>query len=129
MPLGDATVLIFTSPVFTAIFGRIFLKERLHWIYSILLVLCLAGVTLIARPTFIFGHPDSAPEYDNVLIPSLVALLCAVLTALDIVGARVLLETYKIPSSLVLLYFGLVGLVYSILGSYFDRGFQFPFCR
>ncbi|XP_028516375.1 solute carrier family 35 member G1-like [Exaiptasia diaphana] len=129
MPLGDAIVLIFTSPVFTAVLARIFLKERLHWIYSILLVLCMAGVTLIARPTFIFGHPDSAPEYDNVLIPTLVAWLSAVCSSCAMVTIRVLLRTYKVPSSVILLYFGLVGLVYSILGSYFDRGFQFPFCQ
>ncbi|KXJ24488.1 Solute carrier family 35 member G1 [Exaiptasia diaphana] len=88
MPLGDATVLLFTTPVFVAILARIFLKERLHWIYSILLVLCLAGVTLIARPTFIFGHPDTVPEYNNILVPSLVALLSTVASACNTVVLR-----------------------------------------
>lgn len=128
MPLGDATVLMFTTPIFVAIFGRIFLKEPLHRMYIFLLLLCLAGVILIARPSFIFGHPDTAPEYESIWLPSLSAVMSAITASISMILVRVL-RRYSIKSSVIIFYFGLVGLLYSLLGSYFDRGFQFPFCQ
>ncbi|XP_031572644.1 solute carrier family 35 member G1-like [Actinia tenebrosa] len=128
MPIGDATVLMFTTPVFVAIFGRIFLKEPLQRIYIFLLIICLIGVILIARPIFIFGHPEEAPEYDNIWLPSIVAVGSAMTTALSMILVRVL-GRYSLTSSVIIFYFGLVGLIYSICGSYLDRGFQFPSCK
>ncbi|XP_031572668.1 solute carrier family 35 member G1-like [Actinia tenebrosa] len=127
MPIGDATVLMFTTPVFVAIFGRIFLKEPLHRIYIFLLLLCLAGVTLIARPVFIFGHQVTT-EYENIWLPSLVAVSSSIFGGFSFIFVK-LLKKHFITSSVIIFYHGLVGLIYSICGSYFDRGFQFPFCK
>jgi len=129
MPLGDATVLFFTSPIFVAIFARIFLKERLHYIYFILIGLCLAGVVLIARPTFIFGHRDTVLEYDNILMPSLVAVASSMLNSGSIITLRVLAGTYNIKTGVILVYFGIFGLTITSIGAYLDRGFQYPFCQ
>ena len=54
LPLGDATALIFTSPLFACIFGRIFLKEKLTLPHLIALILGIIGIVLIAKPTFYF---------------------------------------------------------------------------
>ncbi|KAG7203737.1 hypothetical protein KM043_013764 [Ampulex compressa] len=56
MPLADASVVVFSVPVFVAIFARIFLKEPCGWFNVITVCLTLIGVVLITRPPLIFGH-------------------------------------------------------------------------
>jgi drug/metabolite transporter (DMT)-like permease len=46
-----ATVLVYASAAFTAILGRIFLKEKLGWIKIIAVILCLAGCLLVSGAT------------------------------------------------------------------------------
>lgn len=57
MPLADASVIIFSTPVFVAIFARIFLKEQCSLFNIVTIVLTLVGVVLITRPPFLF-HDD-----------------------------------------------------------------------
>lgn len=54
MPLADASVIIFSTPVFVAIFARIFLNEQCSLFNIVTIVLTLMGVILITRPPFIF---------------------------------------------------------------------------
>ena len=46
-----ATVLVYASAAFTAILGRIFLKEQLGWVKIIAIILCLAGCLLVSGAT------------------------------------------------------------------------------
>jgi len=46
-----ATVLVYASAAFTAILGRIFMKEQLGWIKIIAVVLCLGGCLLVSGAT------------------------------------------------------------------------------
>lgn len=55
LPLGDATVCISTTPIFTALVAYVFLKESWHIFDAVATFICLGGVVLITRPTFIFG--------------------------------------------------------------------------
>lgn len=55
MPLADASVIVFSVPVFVSIFARIFLKEPCGIFNVISIVLTLIGVILITRPPIIFG--------------------------------------------------------------------------
>ena len=54
IPLSDATAIVFTSPVSTAILGYALLSDSWSSYDSFALILSLVGVTLITRPTFIF---------------------------------------------------------------------------
>ena len=56
LPLGDATVIISTTPVFTALLAYFFLKETWRKLEATATFICLTGIVLIARPTFIFGN-------------------------------------------------------------------------
>ncbi|MCL4156990.1 UNVERIFIED_CONTAM: hypothetical protein GTU68_030645 [Idotea baltica] len=56
LALGDASVIVFSAPVFVALFARIFLKEACGLFQASLILLTLAGVTLITRPPWLFGH-------------------------------------------------------------------------
>ena len=70
IPLSDATAIVFTSPVSTAILGYVFLSESWSFHDSFALILSLVGVTLITRPTFIFhfgvGDPRTPRRLDCV---------------------------------------------------------------
>ncbi|XP_070707373.1 solute carrier family 35 member G1 [Pempheris klunzingeri] len=56
MPLADATVIMFSNPVFTSLLAWIFLKERCTLWDCLFTVFTLTGVILIARPPFLFGE-------------------------------------------------------------------------
>nr|XP_001341822.1 solute carrier family 35 member G1 isoform X1 [Danio rerio] len=64
MPLADATVIMFSNPVFTALLAWIFLKERCTIWDVVFTVFTLTGVILIARPPFLFGGELSGIEGD-----------------------------------------------------------------
>ncbi|KAL5638949.1 hypothetical protein ACGC1H_003351 [Rhizoctonia solani] len=55
MSLSDATVLTFLAPTVTAAFGFLFLREAVSWKQMAAGFASLAGVVLIAKPTFLFG--------------------------------------------------------------------------
>jgi drug/metabolite transporter (DMT)-like permease len=61
LQLGDANVLIFTSPVFTALFAWVLLGERMSRVDCACLVLAFLGVVLILRPPFLFGTGIDSP--------------------------------------------------------------------
>lgn len=55
LPLGDATVFISTTPLFTGILAYFILKESWRKTDAASTFFCLVGIVLITRPTFIFG--------------------------------------------------------------------------
>ncbi|KAL2078221.1 hypothetical protein ACEWY4_025906 [Coilia grayii] len=64
MPLADATVIMFSNPVFTALLAWIFLKERCTVWDVVFTAFTLTGVVLIARPPFLFGERVAGLEGD-----------------------------------------------------------------
>jgi len=55
LPLGDATVIIFTAPAWTSVLAVLVLGETLAWTDIAAVLVSLCGVSFIARPTFLFG--------------------------------------------------------------------------
>ena len=66
LPLGDATVIIFTAPMFTLLLARCILKEKVSWKMLSLVFLSGIGVILVARPTFLGFQSDVAPTYETL---------------------------------------------------------------
>jgi drug/metabolite transporter (DMT)-like permease len=65
MPIGDATTIVYTAPIWTATFAFYLLGERIDWTFYPILLLDVCGVVLITQPSFIFGDvarlvPDGA---------------------------------------------------------------------
>ncbi|XP_056152747.1 solute carrier family 35 member G1 [Lampris incognitus] len=65
MPLADATVIMFSNPVFTSLLAWIFLKERCTIWDGLFTIFTLAGVILIARPPFLFGERTHGIDGDH----------------------------------------------------------------
>lgn len=58
IPVGDVTIILFTSPVYTVILSTIFLKESCA-LSDIVCGLCsFTGVLIMTRPTLLFGEQD-----------------------------------------------------------------------
>jgi len=70
LPLADATVIHYTNAIFVAIIAAIFLGEKLTLLEGFGAILSLAGVVLIAKPTFLFGQSATAlnPLYVGVAL-------------------------------------------------------------
>eukprot|EP01138_Halocafeteria_seosinensis_P005388 gb/GECG01005508.1/.p1 GENE.gb/GECG01005508.1/~~gb/GECG01005508.1/.p1 ORF type:complete len:595 (+),score=89.96 gb/GECG01005508.1/:1-1785(+) len=64
LPFSDATVIVFTNPVFTAILAALILKERFSWLEASSTFLCLIGIVFISRPSFLFGDEAYNPKTD-----------------------------------------------------------------
>lgn len=87
MPVGEATCLMLTAPIWTAILARVFLKEALGACDLIAAVVACIGVTLVGLPAD--GEDDSdARGAGTRLLGALSALLCALSIAFLYVAIR-----------------------------------------
>ena len=125
MPLADARVIFYTSPVHTAILGRIFLKESVSKFDVIAMLLCIGGVILIARPTFLFGSQGHASDSTQIWIPTLVAVVAAIGAAFATILTRKMCQ--EVGVRVVMFYFFLVGSILSFAASMIS-GFKYPDC-
>ncbi|XP_076821525.1 solute carrier family 35 member G1-like [Clavelina lepadiformis] len=124
MPLGNASAIIFSSPIYTIILARIFLKEKIGALEFIVLICGLIGVVLIARPSFIFPNETIATnnshhrnlttisvtqpvdKYKDVLLGRLSALLGALTASVSFIALRTLPKVhFVIP----IFYFSVIG--------------------
>jgi len=96
-PLGDATAILFTSPVWTALLATIpwVLGERLQLLDGVSLLLCLGGVVMVENP----GKQDV-----DHLKGSCVALAGAMLSGVRFVSVRKLGKGNMPPAVLVFVY-------------------------
>ncbi|XP_071824050.1 solute carrier family 35 member G1-like [Apostichopus japonicus] len=65
IPVGDAVAILNCMPIFGGIFGWILLKQSLRLLDLLFTILCIAGVVLIARPSFIFPASSQNDEFDS----------------------------------------------------------------
>ena len=125
MPLADARVIFYTSPVHTAILGRIFLKESISKFDVIAMLLSIGGVVLIARPTFLFGSHREASGSTRVWIPTLLAVVSAIGAAFSTILTCKMCQ--EVGIRVVIFYFFLVGSIVSFAASMIS-GFKYPDC-
>ena len=79
MYIADARVIFCTAPVYTVLLGRIFLKESVTKFDLIATkMLCLGGVVLVAKPTFLFGSALSeSSSTKQEWLPAILAVFCS----------------------------------------------------
>jgi drug/metabolite transporter (DMT)-like permease len=101
LPLADATVIQYTNPVFAGLIAVPVLGERLRRREVTSVLVSMAGVALVMRPSFLFGHGAG-------LDPRTVAigLLGAMCSALAYVTVRKLGTTEH--AAVIVFYFSLV---------------------
>ncbi|CAL9699146.1 unnamed protein product [Knipowitschia caucasica] len=115
MPLADATVIMFSNPVFTSVLAWIFLKEKCTLWDCFFTIFTLTGVILIARPPFIFGKHLSGIEsnYSNHIKGAIAAFAGAIGAACTIVVLRKIGKSVHYYLSV--WYYAVIGLIECII--------------
>ncbi|XP_076352703.1 solute carrier family 35 member G1-like [Tachypleus tridentatus] len=121
LPLGDASTIVLSAPIFATVFAKIFLKEACDIINTILILLTLGGVLLIAKPTFLTGTTISSSH----IVGSLIAFTACILDSLWFVANRKLQKTHF--SVIIIVYSTVVIILDTVILSYLD-GFSLPVC-
>lgn len=114
LSLGDATTIMFMSPVFVGFFARACLHERYRKIFVCSVLMAIAGCVLVSRPPFL-GFTVTARRDVNSgdrLTGSLIAVASAVSLAMIVVLLRLL---RNVPAQVIIFYFGLGGTLISII--------------
>ena len=68
IPLGDASTVIFTAPIFCMILSAVFLEDRLGLFKIFAGMLLLVGVILVVRPPFLFPNYSPMMPIDNSFV-------------------------------------------------------------
>ncbi|XP_041972349.1 solute carrier family 35 member G1 [Aricia agestis] len=112
MPLADASVIVFSVPVFVALFARVFLKEPCGIWNTISIVLTLVGVILITHPPFLFGNTaiESNQNYNNFK-----GAIAAFVSTIFGANAYVLLRVLKgLHFSVIMTNFGAIAILQTL---------------
>lgn len=107
IPLAEATVLQYSNPVFVAILAVWLLGERLRRREIAMIALAIAGVLLIAKPSFIFGGGEALP-----LLAVLIGLWGAIGSGTAYVLVRKLSATEHVM--VIVFYFSLASVIGSL---------------
>ncbi|KAL7869852.1 hypothetical protein AOLI_G00138400 [Acnodon oligacanthus] len=128
MPLADATVIMFSNPVFTALLAWVFLKERCTIWDVIFTVFTLTGVILIARPPFIFGGELSGieGEYTNHIKGTVAAFSGAIGAACTMVTLRKLGK--NVHYYLSIWYYATLGFIECVVALFIMDEWTMPSC-
>ncbi|XP_076615282.1 solute carrier family 35 member G1 isoform X2 [Chaetodon auriga] len=128
MPLADATVIMFSNPVFTSLLAWIFLKERCTIWDCVFTVFTLTGVILIARPPFIFGKRLHGIEgdYTNHIKGTIAAFAGAIGAACTFVVLRKIGKSVHYYLSV--WYYAVIGFMECIITVSVLGEWKIPFC-
>ncbi|KAI1286146.1 Solute carrier family 35 member G1 [Halotydeus destructor] len=110
IPLGDASTIVYSAPVYVSIFACLVLGEACGIFQVIVIFITLSGATLISKPSFIFGSNDvvGARQLEGCLF----AFVSSFATAISFVSIR---KMRKIPASVVIAWFSVGSIVLGII--------------
>jgi len=119
IPLADAATLIFTSPVFVSLFGRMCLGEACSWFDVTMIIFTLLGVILVSQPSFNFLTMGSWSS----VVGTVCGLAAAMLTALAFIVLRQLKHVHY---SVTVLWFSTVLAAFGAVLTIALDGFTLP---
>ncbi|KAG1748144.1 drug/metabolite transporter superfamily [Suillus lakei] len=133
LTVADATVLLFLTPLMTAVAGSIFLKESYSINQAVAGICSLLGVILISRPPFLFGPnpviPNGRHLPEGTPAERLGAVGACMISVLGLTGAYISMRAIGTRANPmhVMLYFSLLCTIIASLGMIvFDIPVVFP---
>jgi drug/metabolite transporter (DMT)-like permease len=131
LPLPDAVTLQFTTPPFAAAFAVCLAGERWKLLDAVGALVCLAGVALIAHPSWLFGTnanntattnddvaasaDDEDNDNDDTTVAVAVALLGAAFAGLAYTSVRKI--GHKASANVMVLYYSVLSMPVTLIGS------------
>ncbi|KAI1290292.1 Solute carrier family 35 member G1 [Halotydeus destructor] len=113
LPLGDASAITFSAPVFVSIFACVILGEVCSIIETAVILFTLGGVVLISKPTFIFGDdPNTVIDATMRMEGTIISLVSSLAHALAYIVMRRLKKT---PAPVVIAWFSIVTIILGTL--------------
>ncbi|GFR22023.1 solute carrier family 35 member G1 [Trichonephila clavata] len=124
LPLGEATSIVFSLPVFVTVAARVVLKEPCSTFQSVTVVLTVLGIAFTAKlPSRLMGHPV---VYNK---DSIYGLLAALLSLCLNTSQYVCIRKAKSVHHAVLMFtFGLVAVVEVALLTFVFGDFKWHYC-
>ena len=123
MSVGNATALIYTSPVFTGIFSFIILREACPFIDVILSVFIFGGILLVIQPPFIFGEVETTTS----IWGPIACLLCALFLGTIYVALKQI-HSHRVHPMTILTIYGIVGMISSSIVTSALKEWVIPRC-
>jgi len=117
LPLADALVLLFFHPVAVAVLAWLVMGEKLSKAGLFSIVMSIIGVTIVCRPSFLFGVGSMDLDTMGVIV----AFISIGLTSIAILTVRTLAKTE--PTAVVMLY---PPVVIALLSPFFAHGWVMP---
>ncbi|XP_060048154.1 solute carrier family 35 member G1 isoform X2 [Erinaceus europaeus] len=126
--LADATVITFSSPVFTSIFACIFLKEKYSPWDALFTIFAITGVILIVRPPFLFHFNTTGMDrsYSVHLKGTFAAIGHAVFAAATLVILRKMGKS--VDYFLSIWYYVVLGLIECVIVLFILGEWSLPYC-
>lgn len=120
-----AVTLQFTTPPFAAAFAVCLAGEAWFLMDKVGAIVCLAGVVLIAHPSWLFGDTAGTPadgeeSSNSTGLAIAVALLGAALAGMAYMSVRLIGN--RASANVMVLYYGVLSIPIVLIGSYFLRG-------
>ncbi|KAF8768281.1 Solute carrier family 35 member G1 like protein [Argiope bruennichi] len=126
LPLGEASVIIFSVPVFVPIMAKIFLKEPCGLVQAVPALLTVVGLAIISDNPTRHINSYSSKAYDSQRMIGLTAALASVLLGSAIF--IILRKLKQVDSTVVLFNFAWFGVLETNLLTYFFGEFTFLTC-
>lgn len=121
MPIADASVIIFSVPVWVSAMAKLFLKEPCGFFHAFTVLLTLVGIVLITKLPLLFGGDAAGFEVRGVT---------AALTS-TLFGASVYIVVRKVKGvhhSVIMVNFGWVAIVETTTITLLTSRFDVPHC-
>jgi drug/metabolite transporter (DMT)-like permease len=136
MPLSDASAIIFSMPVFVAIFARVFLKEPCGLFHLVTIILTLIGVVLIAKPSVLFGNDTISSSNKGSLFEDenksygIYGPLAAISSTIFSANVIILLRALRsVHYSVIMVNFGFFSTLFTFFVIFYSNGFCMPPCQ
>ncbi|GFU25898.1 solute carrier family 35 member G1 [Trichonephila clavipes] len=124
LPLGEATSIVFSLPVFVTVAARVFLKEPCSTLQSATVVLTVLGIAFTAKlPSHLMGNPVTYSK-DTIygLLAAMLALCCNTVQYICVRKAK------SVHHSVLMFTFGVVAFVEVVVLTFLFGDFKWHYC-
>lgn len=124
MNIGDASAIIFSSPLITAILAAVFLKEKFTIFNLVATMVSFTGVVLVARPPFIFGTNEGESQFRFAIAG--IAFVGALGNSFAILNIRKIGN--RVDSYVITYYFSIVSFIVPLIIFSITAAYRLPPC-